>query len=63
MEIMSAQVQNGVHVVCQHLGKPVVVDVADLGSYVHEVEVDKCGSHAWHFGRVEAHSMFRWKTS
>ena len=37
MGIMSAQVQNDAQVVCQHLGKPVVVDVAALGSYAHQL--------------------------
>ena len=37
MGIMSVQVQNDVHIVCQHLGEPVVVDAATLGSYAHRL--------------------------
>ena len=37
MGIMSAQVQNDAQVVCQHLGKPIVVDDATLGSYAHQL--------------------------
>lgn len=37
MGIMSVQVQNDAHVICQHLGKPVAVDVVALGSYAHRL--------------------------
>ena len=37
MGIVNAQVHNDAHVVCQYLGKPVVVDAAALGSYAHRL--------------------------
>lgn len=37
MGVMSIQVQNDAHIVCQHLGKPVALDAAALGSYAHRL--------------------------
>jgi hypothetical protein len=35
--VVSAHVHESARVVCQHLGEPVVVDAAALGSYAHRL--------------------------